>query len=43
MQTKPTAQDDCTIETIPPIQATLPDDVTSVEVVGPFRLRVTLL
>jgi hypothetical protein len=41
MQREPTAQADCALEIVPPIQATHPDDVKAVEVVGPFRLRVT--
>lgn len=40
MRTKPTAQENRASDIIPPIQAFQPTDVKSVEVIGPFRLRV---
>jgi hypothetical protein len=43
MLTEPRAEADRTLGIIPPIVATQPDDVEAVEVVGPFRVRVTFL
>jgi hypothetical protein len=41
MRTPPNTEGNRTFEIVPPIQATAPDDVKTVEVVGAFRLRVT--
>jgi hypothetical protein len=41
MLTEPPTQADRTLGIIPPIHATQPDDVKTVEVAGPFRLCVT--
>lgn len=41
MSTEPNIHDDRALDIIPPIQACLPTDVKTVEVVGSFRLRAT--
>jgi hypothetical protein len=41
MLAEPPAEADRTLGIIPPIVATQPDDVKAVEIVGPFRVRVT--
>jgi hypothetical protein len=43
MLTEPPAEADRTLGIIPPIVATQPDDVKAVEIVGPFRVRVTFI
>ncbi len=41
MLTEPPTQENRSFAIIPPIEATQPDDVKAVEVIGPFRLQVT--